>query len=111
MKQKTQKSIADSQVTTSELRAEAKKIEEQLNNVRESDLDERSDMPLSMMQSNIPGITKSDVSVAPKSKKGTIQNETIKEEEFDFTRSKSKEIAGRSMSHAVQLDKSKKLQV
>lgn len=78
-----------------------------------------------MMQSQIPGITsseisvpkvKSDVSIPKGSKKGTVGNDTIKEEtaeEFEFTRKPSQDMftAGRSMSHAVHADKSKKLTV
>ena len=78
-----------------------------------------------MMQSQIPGITnseisvpkvKSDVSIPKGSKQSTVGNDTIKEEtaeEFDFTRKPSQDMftAGRSMSHAVHADKSKKLTV
>ena len=71
------------------------------------------------MQSNIQGITQSEVSI-PKIKSEVVQAsdqkpyDTIHEEtaeEFDFTRKQSKDFAGRSLSHAVALDKSKKLTV
>lgn len=54
--------ISESQITTSSLRAEVQMIEQKLDEVALSHVDERSDLEFSQMQSQIPGITASEIS-------------------------------------------------